>query len=118
MISYTTFAPPEFGAGQAPFRGALPPAPQEEQMRASQLYSFTDLGVVLPRIDDGKEKTIEPLIETPAVQISRCQSSCQCCWNSKSASAKYCGTNRMEIRYACGVAQWSTYSSSTGKETW
>ncbi|CAN6809785.1 unnamed protein product, partial [Brassica oleracea] len=36
-ISYTTFAPREFGAGQAPVRGALPPAPQDEQMRASQL---------------------------------------------------------------------------------
>ncbi|KAK8498974.1 hypothetical protein V6N12_058011 [Hibiscus sabdariffa] len=42
-ISYTTFAPPEFGAGQAPLRGALPPAPQEEQMRASQLYAFAYL---------------------------------------------------------------------------
>ncbi|KAI3893624.1 hypothetical protein MKX03_024141 [Papaver bracteatum] len=34
-ISYTTFAPHEFGTGQAPLRGALPPAPQEEKMRAS-----------------------------------------------------------------------------------
>ncbi|KAI3893623.1 hypothetical protein MKX03_024140 [Papaver bracteatum] len=31
-ISYTTFAPHEFGTGQAPLRGALPPAPQEEKM--------------------------------------------------------------------------------------
>ncbi|KAL3536319.1 hypothetical protein ACH5RR_004780 [Cinchona calisaya] len=67
-ISYTTFAPPEFGAGQAPLRGALPPAPQEEQMRASQLYTFADLDVGLPKTDEDKEKTIEPLIETPAVQ--------------------------------------------------
>ncbi|QHN91601.1 Mediator of RNA polymerase II transcription subunit [Arachis hypogaea] len=48
-ISYTTFAPPEFGAGQAPLRGALPPAPQEEQMRASQ-------------------ETIEAIIEPPPPQ--------------------------------------------------
>ncbi|XP_057983663.1 mediator of RNA polymerase II transcription subunit 4 [Malania oleifera] len=65
-ISYTTFAPPEFGAGQAPLRGALPPAPQEEQMRASQLYNFADLDVGLPRTVDSKEKTIEALIEAPA----------------------------------------------------
>nr|XP_043606269.1 mediator of RNA polymerase II transcription subunit 4 [Erigeron canadensis] len=63
-ISYTTFAPPEFGAGTAPLRGALPPAPQEEQMRASQLYSFADLDVGLPK--ENKEKfTIEPLAENP-----------------------------------------------------
>ncbi|KAL7251705.1 hypothetical protein ACSBR1_013540 [Camellia fascicularis] len=42
-ISYTTFSPPKFGAGQAPLRGALPPAPQEDQLRASQLYAFADL---------------------------------------------------------------------------
>ncbi|XP_071703035.1 mediator of RNA polymerase II transcription subunit 4 [Rutidosis leptorrhynchoides] len=61
-ISYTTFAPPEFGAGTAPLRGALPPAPQEEQMRASQLYTFADLDVGLPK--ETKEKfTIEPLAE-------------------------------------------------------
>lgn len=65
-ISYTTFAPPEFGAGQAPLRGALPPAPQEEQMRASQLYNFADLDIGLPKTDEGKEKIIEALIETPA----------------------------------------------------
>ncbi|GLT89682.1 hypothetical protein SLE2022_076590 [Rubroshorea leprosula] len=62
-ISYTTFAPPEFGAGQAPLRGALPPAPQEEQMRASQLYNFADLDVGLPKTDEAKEKTIEPFME-------------------------------------------------------
>ncbi|KAL8551623.1 hypothetical protein ACS0TY_000632 [Phlomoides rotata] len=65
-ISYTTFAPPEFGAGQAPLRGALPPAPQEEQMRASQLYAFADLDMGIPKTDEGKEKIIEPLMEAPA----------------------------------------------------
>ncbi|KAG6745064.1 hypothetical protein POTOM_051706 [Populus tomentosa] len=62
-ISYTTFAPPEFGAGQAPLRGALPPAPQEEQMRASQLYNFAHLDVGLPKDVETKEKTIEAIIE-------------------------------------------------------
>ncbi|KAK6942867.1 Mediator complex, subunit Med4 [Dillenia turbinata] len=64
-ISYTTFAPPEFGAGQAPLRGALPPAPQEEQMRASQLYNFADLDVGLPKTLESKEKTVETIIEAP-----------------------------------------------------
>ncbi|XVF07980.1 hypothetical protein REPUB_Repub06bG0185800 [Reevesia pubescens] len=67
-ISYTTFAPPEFGAGQAPLRGALPPAPQEEQMRASQLYNFADLDVGLPKIVETKEKTVEAIIEPPPAQ--------------------------------------------------
>lgn len=67
-ISYTTFAPPEFGAGQAPLRGALPPAPQEEQMRASQLYNFADLDVGLPKAVETMEKTIEPIIEPPPPQ--------------------------------------------------
>ncbi|KAK8549093.1 hypothetical protein V6N13_054150 [Hibiscus sabdariffa] len=67
-ISYTTFAPPEFGAGQAPLRGALPPAPQEEQMRASQLYAFADLDVGLPKTVETKEKTVEAIIEPPPVQ--------------------------------------------------
>ncbi|KAG9146295.1 hypothetical protein Leryth_007987 [Lithospermum erythrorhizon] len=62
-ISYTTFAPPEFGAGQGPLRGALPPAPQEEQMRASQLYAFADLDVGLPKTEKDKEKALEPFIE-------------------------------------------------------
>uniref|UniRef100_A0A7N0R8E9 Mediator of RNA polymerase II transcription subunit 4 n=1 Tax=Kalanchoe fedtschenkoi TaxID=63787 RepID=A0A7N0R8E9_KALFE len=62
-ISYTTFAPPEFGAGLAPLRGALPPAPQDEQMRASQLYTFADLDVGLPKTVE--EKAIESLIELP-----------------------------------------------------
>ncbi|KAG9443387.1 hypothetical protein H6P81_014727 [Aristolochia fimbriata] len=64
-VSYTTFAPPEFGAGQAPLRGALPPAPQEEQMRASQLYNFADLDVGLPKQAEAKEKSVETLIEAP-----------------------------------------------------
>ncbi|OWM82370.1 mediator of RNA polymerase II transcription subunit 4 [Punica granatum] len=66
-ISYTTFAPPEFGAGQAPLRGALPPAPQEEQLRASQLYNFADLDIGLPKTVETKEKTVEPIIEPALV---------------------------------------------------
>ncbi|KAI3907942.1 hypothetical protein MKW98_003587 [Papaver atlanticum] len=63
-ISYTTFAPPEFGAGQAPLRGALPPAPQEEQMRASQLYNFADLDIVLPKIQiNEKNKLVDSAVE-------------------------------------------------------
>ncbi|XP_039022395.1 mediator of RNA polymerase II transcription subunit 4-like isoform X2 [Hibiscus syriacus] len=69
-ISYTTFAPPEFGAGQAPLRGALPPAPQEEQMRASQLYAFAGLDVGLPKNVKTDEKTVEAMIEPPPVQPS------------------------------------------------
>ncbi|EOA20698.1 hypothetical protein CARUB_v10001011mg [Capsella rubella] len=64
-ISYTTFAPPEFGAGQAPLRGALPPAPQDEQMRASQLYTFADLDIGLPKTVENMEKKVEALIEPP-----------------------------------------------------
>lgn len=64
-ISYTTFAPPEFGAGQAPLRGALPPAPQDEQMRASQLYTFADLDIGLPKTVENIEKKVEALIEPP-----------------------------------------------------
>ncbi|KAK7386164.1 hypothetical protein VNO78_26190 [Psophocarpus tetragonolobus] len=64
-ISYTTFAPPEFGAGQAPLRGALPPAPQEEQMRASQLYNFADLDVGLPKEVETREKIVEAIVEPP-----------------------------------------------------
>ncbi|KAJ4977582.1 hypothetical protein NE237_008362 [Protea cynaroides] len=67
-ISYTTFAPPEFGAGVGPLRGALPPAPQEEQMRASQLYNFADLDVGLPKTES-KEKVIETLIEAAPSQL-------------------------------------------------
>ncbi|XP_071694345.1 mediator of RNA polymerase II transcription subunit 4-like [Rutidosis leptorrhynchoides] len=66
-ISCTTFAPPDFGAGTSPLRGAVPPAPQEEQMRASQLYSFADLDVGLPK--ENKEKfTIEPLAANQQTQ--------------------------------------------------
>ncbi|KAJ7947329.1 Mediator of RNA polymerase II transcription subunit 4 [Quillaja saponaria] len=67
-ISYTTFAPPEFGAGQAPLRGSLPPAPQDEQMRASQLYAFADLDVGLPKAVESKEKTIGAIFEPSAPQ--------------------------------------------------
>ncbi|CAN0881016.1 Mediator of RNA polymerase II transcription subunit 4 [Linum grandiflorum] len=63
-ISYTTFAPPEFGAGQGPLRGALAPAPQDEQMRASQLYNFADLDVGIPK-SETKEKAVEAIIEPP-----------------------------------------------------
>ncbi|KAH7553476.1 hypothetical protein JRO89_XS12G0016400 [Xanthoceras sorbifolium] len=62
-ISYTTFVPPEFGSGQGPLRGALPPAPQDEQLRTSQLYNFVDLDVGLPKTDEAKEKKIEAIIE-------------------------------------------------------
>ncbi|KAI4331465.1 hypothetical protein MLD38_029653 [Melastoma candidum] len=58
-ISYTTFAPPEFGAGTAPLRGALPPAPQDEQMRASQLYAFADLDVGVPRETKDEAEGVE-----------------------------------------------------------
>lgn len=67
-ISYTTFAPPDFGAGQAPLRGALPPAPQDEQLRASQLYHFANLDVGLPKTLDSEEKTIDAIIEPPPPQ--------------------------------------------------
>ncbi|XP_077237050.1 hydroxyproline-rich glycoprotein family protein [Tasmannia lanceolata] len=67
-ISYTTFAPPEFGAGQAPLRGSLPPAPQEEQMRASQLYNFVDLDVGLPKTKETNEKTLDTLMESALPQ--------------------------------------------------
>lgn len=48
-ISYTTFAPPEYASGQVPLRGALPPAPQDEQMRASQLYHAVDMDIGIPK---------------------------------------------------------------------
>ncbi|CAN8257326.1 unnamed protein product [Cochlearia groenlandica] len=64
-ISYTTFAPPEFGSGQAPLRGALPPAPQDEQMRASQLYTFADLDIGIPKTVEDIERKVETLIEPP-----------------------------------------------------
>lgn len=73
-ISYTTFAPPDHGAGLAPLRGALPPAPQDNEMRASQLYHFADLDVGLPKkaiiTSDGKEKetSFEILMERTPVR--------------------------------------------------
>ena len=48
-ISYTTFAPPEYASGQIPLRGALPPAPQEEQIRASQLYQAIHMDIGIPK---------------------------------------------------------------------
>ncbi|CAM6117396.1 unnamed protein product [Calypogeia fissa] len=57
-ISYTTFAPPEFAEG-APLRGALPPAPQEEQMRASKLYQINELELGLPK---AVARTASPLM--------------------------------------------------------
>ncbi|GKA19602.1 mediator of RNA polymerase II transcription subunit 4-like protein, partial [Tanacetum coccineum] len=45
--------------------GALLPVPQEDQMRASQLYAFANLDVGLP--PENKDKfTIEPLAENPS----------------------------------------------------
>ncbi|GAB4836921.1 hypothetical protein Ancab_001832 [Ancistrocladus abbreviatus] len=66
-ISYTTFAPPEPDAVQNQRRGALPPAPQENEMHQSQLYNFADLDVGLPNVAEDKVKAIEPLIEAPSV---------------------------------------------------
>lgn len=63
-ISYTTFAPPEFGAGEAPLRGALPPAPQDEQMRASQLYACAGLDVGLPAAEP-ESRSFEPMVDQP-----------------------------------------------------
>ncbi|KAH0455791.1 hypothetical protein IEQ34_015823 [Dendrobium chrysotoxum] len=64
-ISYTTFAPPEHGAGLAPLRGALPPAPQDNEMRASQLYHFADLDVGVPKkAPEGKEGAAEKITES------------------------------------------------------
>uniref|UniRef100_A0A0D9XG55 Mediator of RNA polymerase II transcription subunit 4 n=1 Tax=Leersia perrieri TaxID=77586 RepID=A0A0D9XG55_9ORYZ len=74
-ISYTTFAPPEHGAG-LPLRGALPPAPQENEMRMSQLYQFADLDVGVPKSQEAKEGLtaegeITPLFEPtpPRVEL-------------------------------------------------
>ncbi|CAM0952722.1 unnamed protein product [Alopecurus aequalis] len=69
-ISYTTFAPPEHGAG-LPLRGALPPAPQDNEMRMSQLYQFADLDVGVPKkpLESKEGGTAEtesaPLFELP-----------------------------------------------------
>lgn len=71
-ISYTTFAPPEFGAGQAPLRGALPPAPQDEQMRASQLYAFADLDIGLPKeVETKEEKSVDPFTSLDADALAK-----------------------------------------------
>eukprot|EP00250_Pteridium_aquilinum_P011203 c19901_g1_i1 orf=132-998(+) len=48
-ISYTTFAPPEYATGLVPLRGAFPPAPQDEQMRASLLYHTADIDIGIPK---------------------------------------------------------------------
>ena len=45
-LSYTTFAPPGFVAGQTPLRNFRPPAPQDWQLRASLLHQFAG---ALPR---------------------------------------------------------------------
>ncbi|KAJ3692817.1 hypothetical protein LUZ60_011912 [Juncus effusus] len=67
-ISYTTFAPPEHGAG-LPLKGALPPAPQDNEMRASQLYNVTesDLGLPAkkPKLTDPNERTVSTGTESP-----------------------------------------------------
>lgn len=69
-ISYTTFAPPEHGAG-LPLRGAMPPAPQESEMRASKLYQFADMDVGVPKkpleAEEGITAEVEamPLYEPP-----------------------------------------------------
>jgi hypothetical protein len=39
-LSYTTFAPPGFEPGKTPLGNYRPPAPQEWQMRVSQLHQF------------------------------------------------------------------------------
>ncbi|XP_066397627.1 mediator of RNA polymerase II transcription subunit 4 [Miscanthus floridulus] len=75
-ISYTTFAPPEHGAG-LPLRVSLPPVPQENQMRASQLYLFADLDVGVPKkpldAKEGIAAEVEaaPLYEPPQEGPSR-----------------------------------------------
>eukprot|EP00252_Welwitschia_mirabilis_P015373 TRINITY_DN3378_c0_g1_i1.p1 TRINITY_DN3378_c0_g1~~TRINITY_DN3378_c0_g1_i1.p1 ORF type:complete len:396 (-),score=90.36 TRINITY_DN3378_c0_g1_i1:183-1370(-) len=73
-ISYSTFAPPEFGADQGPLRGAIPPAPQEEQMRASLLYQFADLDVGIPKqptTDALPAAIIEPPPETVTTKAAQ-----------------------------------------------
>ncbi|XP_042491964.1 mediator of RNA polymerase II transcription subunit 4-like [Macadamia integrifolia] len=68
-ISYTTFAHQESGS-------ALPPAPQEEQMRASQLYNVKDLQVGLSKTVEGELKEVplqkpmeyNPLLDLPNIE--------------------------------------------------
>lgn len=50
-LSYTTFAPPGFVAGQTPLRNFRPPAPQDWQLRASLLHQFAG---ALPRCTPGR----------------------------------------------------------------
>ncbi|XP_048531238.1 mediator of RNA polymerase II transcription subunit 4 [Triticum urartu] len=75
-ISYTTFAPPEHGAG-LPLRGALPPAPQDNELRMSQLYQFADLDVGVPKkpleTKEGVTAEMEsmPLFELPEEEPPR-----------------------------------------------
>lgn len=75
-ISYTTFAPPEHGAG-LPLRGALPPAPQDNELRMSQLYQFADLDVGVPKkpleTKEGVTAEMEsmPLFELPQEEPPR-----------------------------------------------
>lgn len=60
-ISYTTFAPPEFAQGLG-LLGALPPLPQDEQMRASALYQFTDEDLGVPKLETTETLIPETLI--------------------------------------------------------
>ena len=85
-------------------RGAPPPAPQEEQLRASLLYVFAELDVGLPKSVESKKKMIEPLIKAPPAQPARVESTCGSHCNSGSASSKYCGSIWMEAWDACGIA--------------
>lgn len=60
-VSYTTFAPPEYASGLVPLRGALPPAPQDGQMRASLLYQAHELDLGLPK---STAPALSPLVPT------------------------------------------------------
>ncbi|XP_030464600.1 mediator of RNA polymerase II transcription subunit 4 [Syzygium oleosum] len=68
-ISYTTFAPPDFGAGQAPLRGALPPAPQDEQLRCSQLYSVEDIHLPKSAVQDDDKAGISIVEPPPSTNV-------------------------------------------------
>ena len=54
-ISYTTFAPPLFAQG-GPLIGALPPAPQDEQIRGCSLYFAKEDEVGMIRVAEDKTK--------------------------------------------------------------